>query len=143
LIVLVAGMVPAPGESPGDWWENTGQPQAMRAAAIREGRDPDKAFDPVEVFLHDVPGPVAAESAAHVRNQSATPFQAPWPLARWPPVPTRFLLCRQDRLFPADFQRRVVRQRLGLVADEIDSGHLPALSVPKDLATRLLAYGAA
>ena len=24
LLVLVAAMVPAPGEPPGDWWQNTG-----------------------------------------------------------------------------------------------------------------------
>jgi pimeloyl-ACP methyl ester carboxylesterase len=140
LIVLVAGMVPTAGESPGEWWKNTGQPEAARAADIREGRDPDKEFDPIESFLHDVPDAVAIESAAHVRNQSGTPFQKPWPLDEWPRVPTKFLLCRQDRLFPADFQRRVVRERLGITPDEIDSGHLPALSVPAELGARLLTY---
>jgi pimeloyl-ACP methyl ester carboxylesterase len=142
LIVLVAAMVPAPGESPGEWWANTGQPDAQRAAALRDDRDPDKDFDPFEMFLHDVPAAVAAESAAHVRNQSATPFEKPWPLTAWPDVATRFLLCRHDRLFPADFQRRVVRERLGITPDEIDSGHLPALSVPTELAARLVAYRA-
>ena len=140
LLVLVAAMTPAPWESPADWWENTGQPDAMRAQAIRDGRDPDREFDPVEVFLHDVPPDVAAESAHHVRDQSETPFAQPWPLDAWPAVPTQFLLCRHDRLFPADFQRRVVRDRLGIVPDQIESGHLPALSRPAELATRLLAY---
>jgi pimeloyl-ACP methyl ester carboxylesterase len=140
LVVLVAAMTPAPGESPAEWWANTGQPQAARAFAVEEGRDPDAAFDPVQVFLHDVPSDVAAASASHVREQSGTPFRAPWPLSSWPDVPTRFLLCRRDRLFPADFQRRLAKDRLGIVADEIDAGHLPALSRPKELAERLLAY---
>jgi hypothetical protein len=34
----------------------------------------------------------------------------------------------------------VVRERLNLVPDEIDAGHLPALSRPKELAARLLGY---
>src|SRR5688500_15091921 len=34
LVVLVSAMTPAPRESPGDWWENTGQPEAMRAHAL-------------------------------------------------------------------------------------------------------------
>jgi pimeloyl-ACP methyl ester carboxylesterase len=140
LVVLIAAMTPAPWESPGDWWKNTGQPEAMRAQAEREGRDPDREFDPVEVFLHDVPPEVAAASADHVRAQSDTPFAQPWPLDAWPAVPTRFLSCRRDRLFPVDFQRRVVRERLGIVPDEIDTGHLPALSRPAELAARLLAY---
>ncbi len=33
-----------------------------------------------------------------------------------------------DQLFPADFQRRVVHERLGITADEIDAGHLHSLS---------------
>jgi pimeloyl-ACP methyl ester carboxylesterase len=142
LIVLVAGMTPSPGERPGDWWANTGQPEAARQFAIEEGRHPDNDFDPVEVFLHDVAPDIAAESALHVRAQAAKPFESPWPLAAWPDVPTRFLLCRQDRLFPADFQRRVVTARLGITPDEMDSGHLPALSRPTELAERLLAYWA-
>ena len=73
-------------------------------------------------------------------GNSGTPFGTPWPLDAWPDVPTRFLLCRQDRFFPADFQRRVVRERLGFTPDEMESGHLPALAHPKELAERLLAY---
>jgi hypothetical protein len=57
-------------------------------------------------------------------------------------VPTRFLLCRDDRFFPADFQRRVVRDRLGIVPDEMDGGHLPALARPRELVRRLEAYRA-
>jgi pimeloyl-ACP methyl ester carboxylesterase len=92
------------------------------------------------MFLHDVPDDVVGESVAHLRAQSATPFEKPWPRDAWPDVPTRFLLCRDDRFFPAEFQRRVVRERLGIVPDEMDGGHLPALSRPQELAARLDAY---
>jgi pimeloyl-ACP methyl ester carboxylesterase len=134
LIVLVAAMVPAPGESPGDWWANTGWERAR-------GEWADHDF--IDLFFHDVPPDVKAEAMNHGRNQSGTPFEKPWPLDAWPDVPTRFLLGRHDRFFPADFQRRVARERLGLVPDEMDAGHLPALSRPKDLADRLLAYSGA
>jgi pimeloyl-ACP methyl ester carboxylesterase len=143
LIVLLNAMIPAPGESAGDWWANTGQPEAMSEQAVREGRtaSPDELMRDVEyLFLHDFPSDLAAESMKGVRKQSGTPFGQPWPLDRWPDVPTRFLLSRQDRLFPADFTRRVVRERLGIVPDEIDGGHLVALTRPKELAERLLAY---
>jgi pimeloyl-ACP methyl ester carboxylesterase len=127
-MIFVAAMVPRPGESPGDWWANTGHPPEVF------GRSPE------DLFLHDVPADVAAESAGHVREQSGTPFEKPWPLDRWPNVPTRFLLCRDDRFFPADFQRRVVKDRLGFAPDEMDGGHLPALARPEELASRLLGY---
>jgi SAM-dependent methyltransferase len=58
----------------------------------------------------------------------------------WPDVPTRFLLCRDDRLFPAEFMRRVVRERLGITPDEIDGSHCVALSRPRELADRMEAY---
>ncbi|MDX6310665.1 MAG: hypothetical protein QOF44_129 [Streptomyces sp.] len=141
LMVLVAAMVPAPGESPGDWWANTGQPAARRELDEREGRDPDAEFDPLVTFLHDLPADVVAEMmAGPVHNQAEAPFLKPWPLQSWPQVPTRFLLCRQDRFFPADFQRRVVRERLGFTPDEMDGGHLPALARPRELVERLEAY---
>jgi pimeloyl-ACP methyl ester carboxylesterase len=127
LIILVAAMVPAPGESPGDWWANTGHVY------------PDP-FDESEVFLHDVPPEVTEDAAEHAHAQSGTPFEKPWPLERWPDVPTRFLLCRDVRLFPADFQRRVVTERLGITPDEMDGGHCPALARPLELAARLDGY---
>jgi pimeloyl-ACP methyl ester carboxylesterase len=127
LLVLVAGMVPRPGESAGEWWENTGHVF------------PDP-FDPEVVFMHDVPPEVAAAGIDHVRDQSDTVFGEPWPLEAWPDVPTRFLLCRDDRFFPAEFQRRVVQERLGFAPDEMDGGHLPALARPDDLVERLERY---
>ena len=36
--------------------------------------------------------------------------------------------------------RRVVRERLGIVPDEMDGGHLPALARPRELVERLEAY---
>ncbi|GGM89534.1 alpha/beta fold hydrolase [Dactylosporangium sucinum] len=55
-------------------------------------------------------------------------------------MPTRVVLCRDDRLLPAPFVRRVARERLGVTPDEIDGGHTPALSHPVELAKLLDAY---
>jgi pimeloyl-ACP methyl ester carboxylesterase len=72
-------------------------------------------------------------------DQSGTPFEEPWPLAAWPDVPTRFLQGREDRLFPLEFQRRVVAERLpGVEVEELPGGHLLALSRPVELATALM-----
>jgi len=72
--------------------------------------------------------------------QSPTPFTQPWPMKAWPDVPTRFLQGRDDRFFPVEFQRRVVRDRLGIRPDEMPGGHLIALSRPQELADRLETY---
>jgi alpha/beta hydrolase family protein len=137
-MVLVAPMIPAPGETPGAWWSATGQDRAARASALRDGRDPDAPFDVHETFLHDVPRPVAdALLARGEAPQSGTPFGEPWPLPAWPDLPTRVVACRHDRLFPLDFLTGLARERLGLGATVIDSGHLPALSVPELLVGQL------
>jgi len=95
-------------------------------------------------FFPDVPPDLVAEAFARgERDQSGTPFEKPWPRDSWPDAPTNFLLCRDDRFFPAEFMRRVVRQRLGITPDEMDGGHLPALSHPDELVARLEAYRAA
>jgi pimeloyl-ACP methyl ester carboxylesterase len=127
-LVLVAGLIPVPGEAGRDWWTNTGY------------ESPAESYDMVATFYHDVPPELAAEALERSRAQSDTPSLEPWPLEAWPDVDTRFLLCRNDRLLPADFLRRVVRERLGFAPDEIESGHCPALSRPKELAERLDAY---
>jgi pimeloyl-ACP methyl ester carboxylesterase len=66
-IVLVAPMIPAPGESAGEFWKASGQDRAQRACAIAEGRDPDAPFDLHEMFLHDVPAEVGERLLAHAR----------------------------------------------------------------------------
>lgn len=137
LLVLVTAMIPLPGETPFEWWGDTGHEQARREQDARDGRAPD---DDIGLFLHDVPPAVAKEALRHGRAQSATPFHQPWPLEQWPEVRTRFLLCRDDRFFPADFMRRVVVERLGVAPDEIDGGHGIALSHPAELAERLESY---
>ena len=133
LMVLVAGMVPAPGEKGEDWFANTGYESAARGQNLDDHSE-------MAVFYHDVDPAVAAEAMKRERHQAETPGLEPWPLDAWPAVPTRYLLCREDRMFPADWMRAVVRERLGIDPDEIDGGHLPALSRPAELAERLEAY---
>jgi len=132
LLVLVAGMVPSPGESAEEMFANTNYKQQAQ-------KDPSTRA----VFYHDVPSRLATEALARGRDQSGTPGKEPWPLAAWPDVPTRYLLCRNDRFFPPQWVRQVVRDRLHMTPDEIESGHCPALSRPRELAERLESYRAA
>ena len=140
-LILVAPMIPAPGESPGEWWSSSGQLAAQREQDEREGRDPDAPFDLRTAFLHDVPEDVVeALFARGEPRQSDTAFEQSWPLDAWPDVPTHVLAGSKDRLFPLDFMRRLSRERLNVESDVIDTGHLPALARPKELADRLEAY---
>jgi pimeloyl-ACP methyl ester carboxylesterase len=141
LLVMLNAMVPSPGESAGEWWTNTGHAKARAEQAARDGRNLAADEDLMDAFFHDVSPEVVAEAWARGEpRQSGTPFKQPWPLREWLDVPTRFLQGRDDRFFPVEFQRRVVRERLGITPDEMAAGHLVALACPKELADRLEAY---
>jgi pimeloyl-ACP methyl ester carboxylesterase len=138
LLVLVSAMVPRPAEKPDEWWGNTGASQAYRESAARYGFDPE---DVNASFFNDVPADIVAEELARPeRGQSSTPMGQPWPLPSLPDTPTRFLLLRDDRFFPAEFMRRMVRERLGITPDEMAGGHMAMLSHADEMADRLVAY---
>ena len=140
LLILVNAMIPADGETAGDWWENTGSRAARREQDVRDGRPPDGEFDLWTYFFHDVPQSVADDAMATPQEQSDTPFAHVGLNGAWPAVRTRVLSGRDDRLFPVDFQRRVAEQRLGITPDVMPGGHLVALARPAELAARLAAY---
>ena len=140
LMVLVAAMIPTPGEAAGDYWTNTGyQPARLNHIEQPEGISREDA-EAIAMFCQDLPADLAAEVLRRQRGQSETPGSNPWPLKAWPDVPTKFLLCRDDRFFPPDWMRRVVKERLGITPDEIGGSHCVALSRPEELAGLLDAY---
>lgn len=129
LLVLLTAMIPVPGETGAEWWANTSHDEAVAALGL-----PDDS--PETLFTHDVPAEVLAR-VEPPRDQSGTPMLEPWPLAAWPDVATRFLLCRDDRFFPPDWMRALARQRLGIEPDEIPGGHCAFLSQPVAVAEQL------
>ena len=139
-LVLVAGMVPTPGESPADWWVNTGHAEAVRHQARADG-GLTGSDDPAVCYYHDVPAALAAHAQDRERSHpSMRAYTEPWPLGEWPDVPTRLVLCTEDRLLLAELFRRVARDRLGITPDELASGHCAALGHPHELARLLSSY---
>lgn len=138
-IVMLNAMTPLPSETGGEWWSATGQAAAARAQAIREGRDPDRLQDDLELYFHDADAELLAEvRARRAPDQSGRPFEDPWPLPAWPRVATRFLAAREDRLFPLEFQRSLARERLGIEVEPTPGGHLSALTQAAAIADALL-----
>ena len=87
LLVLVNAMIPAPAETPGEWWANTGQAEAMRENDLREGRPADAGFDVFTHFLHDLPQRIIEESGL-TSAASPTPLSgSPGPWAPGPMSP--------------------------------------------------------
>jgi pimeloyl-ACP methyl ester carboxylesterase len=126
-LVLVAPMIPQPGETDGEMWTATGWTFPKGEA---------------DAFYHDVDPALAGEAKSRERGQSETTGREPWPLGAWPDVPTHVIIGRDDRFFPADWLRGVVRDRLGIEADELPGGHTLALSRPGELVELMESYRA-
>jgi pimeloyl-ACP methyl ester carboxylesterase len=138
-LVLVNPMIPAPGETAGQWWDSVGWRAAAREMARREARPEPDVNDLETLFFHDLPPELLELMRANpeAAAESAAVFAEPWPLSSWPEVPTRVLSATDDRLFPVELQREVARARLGLNIETLPGGHLVALSQPAALADRI------
>jgi pimeloyl-ACP methyl ester carboxylesterase len=135
-LVLVNAMIPAPGETPGTWWDNTGWAAAREAAANTHRYSAE--FDTDTYFLHDVPPEIAAEGEPHQRFEATAVFASLCNFTEWPSIPTRVLTGEADRFFPLEFQRQIALERLGIEPDVVHGGHLLALAHPGGVANYLL-----
>jgi pimeloyl-ACP methyl ester carboxylesterase len=138
MLAFVNAMIPQPGERAGDWWENTGAVRARVAAARDCGYSTE--FDVGTYFLHDVPREILRTGPTQPREQAGVVFSRPCRFRRWPQIPMPVIASANDRFFPLEFQRRVVRERLSMEIDVIPGGHLVALSNPHALTDRLLDF---
>src|SRR5690625_477494 len=135
-IVLLGAMIPAPGESGSQWWQNTGQQEAHAAAARAAGLSLPLSF--TDLFYNGFSPAQVAQAAAWERDQAGTPFEQPWPRGSWPEVPTSVIGFTDDRLLPPDLLRRVARQRLQASLRLTPGGHMGMVSHPHELAEALL-----
>jgi hypothetical protein len=130
LLVLLAGMIPAPGESPGQWWANTGYRHAVQQQARLDGGKTghdDSAHQLLQRFAAPAGRGGAAQGWARgVRSGLEHTLASRYVAGRahqvrrvpGPPV------------LPAAFMRQLAQQRLGTIPDEIPGCHCAALSHP-------------
>jgi pimeloyl-ACP methyl ester carboxylesterase len=135
-LVLVNAMVPAPAETPGEWWTATGAIDARTSAAEVDGYDTE--FELATYFLHDLDSEEAAAVLSNPGIEADIAFAEPCAFASWPEVPTAAVVGRDDRLFPLEFQRKLLRERVGVEATVIAGGHLLALANADGLSNALI-----
>jgi pimeloyl-ACP methyl ester carboxylesterase len=136
-LVFVNAMIPKRGERAADWGDNVQSTPPRLAAAEAGGYSTD--FDLDTYFLHDLAPRLADLVRNDPRGEADAAFESSCRFDSWPDVPIRVLVGADDRLFPAGFQRRVARERLGVDADVVPGGHLIALANPTGVADYLLA----
>ncbi len=90
LLVLVAPMIPAPGEAPADYWVNT-----RYGEEVRESYD-----DPIALFYQDVPPELAAEALKRGREQSEAREGSRRTLRRGPRFPRGCCSAARTACFP-------------------------------------------
>lgn len=138
-IVLVAALVPRPGQSLIDQLRGEDRGILLPGNAGRSTDDQKRtewtdAAVAIDALYHDADPIDAAAAFARLRPQAAKPQVEPTPLEAWPDVPTEYVVCAQDHMVDPDYQRR---QPFAL--HTLASGHSPMISKPSELARLLCA----
>jgi pimeloyl-ACP methyl ester carboxylesterase len=138
LVVFVNAMIPQPGETPGEWWDNVGSEQARTAAAARDGYSAE--LDLSTYFMHDIPEDLAEEMLQQAESQLDERFDDVCTFDAWPSASIHVVAGREDRFFPLELQQRIARERLGVEPLIVPGGHLAALSHPEELTAAIVGY---
>jgi pimeloyl-ACP methyl ester carboxylesterase len=85
------------------------------------------------VMAHDLPESQAAVLAAVQIPLFGASFATPIKNVAWKTIPSWFLISTADRAIDPD-QQRFGAERMGARVFEVDAGHLPMLSKPKEVA---------
>ncbi len=129
-LIFVAGMIPRPGETAGDWWATSGFREVWG----------DQEMDDMEHFFHDLSPAVLQEVLDRGEpEQTGRIMEDPFPLPALPAIPTRGIAATNDRFFPVAFMDDLICDRLGVEPEHVEAGHLPALANPEGLVDVLLA----
>jgi len=139
-MVLLAALLPEPGRSLRDQLRE--DPSALLAAEgiARDEQGRERWVDEaaaVRTLYADCEPALAAAAYARLRPQARTPYAEPCPMERWPDVPCEYVVCADDAMVSAQWARRAVPARLGIVPRELPGGHSPMLARPGELAARL------
>ena len=145
-LVLLCAMVPLPGVAlRDDVW---GRPDAFapgwkaRAAhqvAHADGSSSWPEDAAVDVFYHDCDPALARWAAGQLRRQAWSLAGEPHPLAAYPEVPARAIVCTEDRVLDPDSCARHAVERLDATVVRLGGGHSPMLAQPDALTELLLA----
>jgi len=141
-MIFVAGYLPRPGECVLDQHleERIDSPFAPSTSEWTDLGEGVWSVGPAtarEIFFHDAPEDIATKAIERLRPQAYRVITERTPLVEWPPVPSWYIVLRDDRIVNPTWGREAARSRLGVEAVELPGGHCPLLSRPTDLARTL------
>jgi pimeloyl-ACP methyl ester carboxylesterase len=145
-LVFVCAFVPRPGVALRDdllALPDTFPPVWEALAARQEGHPDGSSSWPadaaIEAFYHDCDPAVARWAAGLLRRQTWTVAAEVHPLAAYPDVAARAIVCTEDRVLNAESCARHAAERVGATVHRLGGGHSPMLAQPDALARLLLA----
>lgn len=133
-LLFVTSFLPEPGESLSSFGDGAPAPYLDFAADGTFGVRPETA---TTTFLQDCDEEDVAGAHARLVRQSAVVTAQPAGAAAWKDVPSTYLVCARDNGTPPALQRAQAARADRVV--EIDAGHHPFLSRPREVAGLVLA----
>lgn len=140
-LVYLAALIPKPGMSMTEQFES-----GEEAIVFEGGRElnPEGTLSlwsdreaAIAAMYHDCTPEDATWAWSKLRPQSRAAQNEICPLNELPDIPASYVVCRDDRMASTEWGRRTARARLGTDPVEIDGGHSPFLSRPRELADLL------
>ena len=142
LMVFLCAVMPLEGSS---WVQQLGEDASALAGAPADAVQLDEQGRAVftqegarAAFFNDCPPELATWAGEQLRPFAQRVPMDVLPLGSWPAIPAQYVLGTQDQAISPDWSRRVARERLGVEAVELPTGHDPFLSQPELLARTLV-----
>lgn len=133
-LVYTCAILPQEGESTLALMGSDPNPSSL-GDAIRVDDDGMSTLDPVgakDILFNDVPDDRSAPIIEALGPHRFSTFEEAASGLGWKEHPSTYLLTTQDRVFSPDLQRRMAQHATEVI--EVDSGHIPLLSRPAELA---------
>jgi pimeloyl-ACP methyl ester carboxylesterase len=142
LMVFLAAFLPQPGSSLAD--QRAREPidpavdfNTAEFTDIGDGLFTVGPNTATEMFYQDVPGEITDWAIHQLRPQSYLFMKETTPLTTWPDTPAAYIVCKDDHAINPDWERTAAQERLEVRAHEIEGGHSPFLTRPRELADLL------
>jgi pimeloyl-ACP methyl ester carboxylesterase len=139
-LVYLAALIPEPGVSMSEQFE--AEDGILVPEGGRELDDQQRSLwvdreAAIAAMYSDCTSEDAEWAWSQLRPQSRAAQDERCPLDRLPDLPTSYVACRDDRMVSAGWARNAARDRLGIDPIEIEGGHSPFLTRPRELADLL------
>jgi pimeloyl-ACP methyl ester carboxylesterase len=139
ITIYLCALLPVPGKS---FDEQHADITTGFEPSEKPVRHPDRSSSwsergAIEVFYQDCEPATATAAARRLRRQFWRVTEEVTPLLRWPPIPSAYILCADDRAVSPEYGRRACQELLAVEAVEMAGGHSPFLSRPRELAAVL------